>query len=141
MKQSGKASVLVIVALICLAVVGLIFVLAGSSPKSIANDFMVALAKGDVDRLVSLSYLPDKDEAAVRKDWEFATQVAGPYYRFSWRVGAIGMPDDSNATVEMFLNRGQGDEEKFDLPMVLTNGKWLVDVGEVNRGMFPALPR
>lgn len=132
---------LIAVAVLSILVIGSLFFVKGSSPKEIANEFMVALAKGDVNRLVALSYIKDMPPDELRKKWEFSTQIAGPYYQFVWRVGGESHPDSTSASAVIFLNRGQGDEERFEIPLTKIGDKWLVDVREINRNMFPAMPR
>lgn len=141
MKQSGRASILIIVAVICaIGITGLI-TFSSASPKQVANEFMVALAKGDVDGLIRLGYLGDDTEQEAREKWEFATKVAGPYFRFKWQVGGMGQPDPESANVEILLDTGTGTAEKFELALLRINGQWRVDVREINRNMYPGLPR
>ncbi len=53
--------------------------------------------------------------------------------------------DSNDAAVSLSVWRnyfsGISYDEKFELPMIKQEGKWLVDVRGINREMFPALPR
>lgn len=141
MKQAGRASILIILAVVCaIGITGLV-IFSSASPKQIANDFMIALATGDVDNLLKIGYLGNDTETEAREKWEFATKVAGPYFRFKWRVGNMGQPDPESATVEIFMDTGTGSEEKYELSLLRRDGQWRVDVGEINRNMYPGLPR
>lgn len=133
---------LIALAILCVVVITSLFFIKGSSPKEIGNEFMIALAKGDVQKLCDLGYTKDMTDAEEKRQWEFATQVAAPYYRFMWRVGGESHPDATSASVQVLMNRGQGEEEKFEVPLIqMADKKWYVDVRELNRNMYPALPR
>lgn len=141
MKQSGRASILVIVAALCaLGITGLLL-FSSPSPKQVANEFMIALAKGDVDGLLRLGYLGNDTEKEAREKWEFATKVAGPYFRFKWTIGGMSQPDPESASVEIMLDTGTGSAEKFEMALLRIDGQWRVDVREINRSMYPGLPR
>lgn len=140
-KQAGKASPLVIVSMISLVVIVVLYFVSGSSPKTVTDEFMVALAKGETDKLVKLSYIEGSDPTKLREAWDFSTQVAAPYYRFIYRVAGATQADDNSASVTVYLNRGAGSEEKFAIELIKIAGEWKVDVSQINRSMYPALPR
>jgi len=146
MKRSGKASWLVIIAGASILVLLGLILLAKPSPTSIANGFLVALAKGDVAKLTDMTYLgSDSDKESIRKKWDYATTVVSPHYRFVWKTVGESIPDDSSASVRIQLIRNIGSpaafEEKYEIPLVKQDGKWLVDVRAINRDVYPGLPR
>lgn len=130
---------------IIVVMISIFLFLGRGSPEEVTNQFMTALAKGDVDKLVDLTYDRGGDKAELRKEWEFATHDAGKYYAFRWRVISEAQSSDTEANVELgvfrnALNRG-AYEERFGVALLKQNGKWKVDVLALNRQMYPALPR
>ncbi len=120
--------------------------LAKPSPTNVANEFLVALAKGDAAKLTEMTYLgSDTDRDSIRKKWDYTTQVVGPHYRFVWKTVSESISDDSSASVRIQLVRNMGSpsayEEKFEIPLIMQNGRWLVDVRAINRDVYPGLPR
>lgn len=144
MKRRGRINLIVAIGALGVVVIGLFLFLAQESPATAANRFMVALAKGDVPQLMESSFY-DGDRENLRKQWDFATGVAGTYYRFSWRILNTVNSDSRNASVDMFVWRNATSpmtfEERFQLPMVRVDGQWKVDIKSVSRKLYPALPR
>jgi hypothetical protein len=135
---------------VLVSVVGIVLLFGSSllfgseSPQSVGSRFMTALAKGDVDQLAELSY-PQERKEDFRKQWDWAVNVAGPHYRFVWKVTGFTQLDEDTASVRMMVARNVMTpgtyEEKFELPMVREDNTWRVDVRAVNREMYPGLPR
>lgn len=143
MLRSGKAHWITIFGILGVIALIAIFLISGESPTGVANRFLVALAKGDVDTLTDLSYYEGSKET-LREKWKYATQVSGPYYRFAWTITTTKQPDDKSAAVRTSMFRGFGPGsfgENFDIPLVKVDGKWKVDVHAISRGLFPGLPR
>ena len=127
-----------------LAVVGG-FVYAQKSPGTVGSAFMDALARGDVETLTSLTVLGDEPRDEIRRKWDFAVNKAGPYYRFLWKVDGAEETKGGQALVRVKVQRnvesGGSYDEPFQLPLVRTKDGWKVEVGGINREMFPGLPR
>ncbi len=136
------AGLLVLVVLLAL-VAG--FVYAGTSPGTVGSNFMDALARGDVDRLTELSVLGDEPKESIRRKWDFAVHKAAPYYRFAWQIAGTEETKDGGAAVRLKVQRnvdsGGSYDENYQLPLVKTKDGWKVEVGGINREMFPGLPR
>jgi hypothetical protein len=115
------------------------------SPESAATQFFSALAKGDVNKLISLSDLGDEPPDQVRKQWDFSVNEAGKYYQFRYMVSGSSQSDPTDASVKVRMLRNPDKmgsyEETFDIPMVKKNDRWKVDVRAVNRTIYPALPQ
>lgn len=144
MKRAGRVSFLMLVGIV--AVVGVIVLLffGRANPTAAASQFMEALAKGDVPTLTRLSHMEGRTPEQVREAWEFTTSVPGKHYRFVWNFTGQFQPNDTTATVSMRVWRNFGPaafDEKFELPLVKKDGQWKVDVREINREMYPGLPR
>lgn len=143
--RAGRANWLVVGGLAGLVVVTVLFAFSGESPEVATVRFMNALAKGDVDTLTAMSYTAGESKDAMKKEWEYAVKVAGPYYQFSYSIVSSVSPDSNSATVRMKvyrnINRGSSFEEKFELPLVKRDGQWKVDIRSLDRRLYPQLPR
>lgn len=144
MHRAGRAHWVTIAGSVGFAVLLAIFLIPTNSPNTAANQFMSALAEGDVDKLMALSYYKGSEEK-MRAQWEFAVRECAPYYRFKWRNVGLKEADEKVAGVRMFVQRNLGSgtdyEERFDIPLVKVDGKWLVDVRSISRAMYPGIPR
>jgi hypothetical protein len=144
-KKAGGVNWLIILAVAALGALALVFVMSGDTPQTVANRFMTALAKGDVDTLVELSEASGKTDEELRQDWEFAVKRAGPHYRFRWHVLSSKEADAQTSAVSMWLWRNAMSsgsyEEKYAIPLTKVDGKWKVLVRELNREIYPGLPR
>ncbi len=144
MKRSGRTSIVIIVTVALVSAVIALFLLAGESPSGVAGKFLTALAKGDTKTLTALSYMgelpPDKVEAEWKKTYE-----ASKYWVFAFGITDSIEQDSNNATVKMqFVKNASSPsayDEKYELPLVKKDGKWLVDVRGISRDMYPSLPR
>ena len=81
----------------------------------------------------------------MRRQWDFAVNTAGRYYRFTWDVLGAEQIDDNTGYVRLHVQRnvdsGGSYDENFQLKMVRVGGEWKVAVREISREMFPGLPR
>jgi hypothetical protein len=144
MKQSGKIHWMAALGgLGMIAAVGLFF-MGGDSPVTAAGSFMSALAKGDTEALADFSYIEGKTRVELIEEWDYATKVAAPHYQFKYEITTEVRTSPELSIVKMKLwqnvDRG-GYDEKFALPMVKKDGKWLVEIRGLSRDMYPALPR
>ncbi len=143
-RQWGKVHWLVPAAILGALLTVVFAFLKPSSPQTGAQAFMIALAKADVDGLMRYGYLEGRNPADVRKQWEYATQVAAPYYRFEWVIQSSESRGDEG-TVRMQIVRNADSsgayQEAYEMKMVRVNGEWKVDLNRSNRMLFPMMPR
>lgn len=139
-----KKAIPLIVAIALIGMGTYFFVMAGASPASVANDFMIALAKGDAKGLAKLGYMAGMTPEQEEKIWA-QTIERGEYYRFGWHIKSASEANEEKASVVMdFMKNADlpgGYPEDFQLPMVKVDGKWKVDVHGIPRELYPALPR
>ncbi|HZH97642.1 MAG TPA: hypothetical protein VEX38_01610 [Fimbriimonadaceae bacterium] len=146
MRRAGRASLVSILVIVCLlGVISLLF-LPKDSAASTASQFMSALAAGDAEALTELSYMGSSTKEQIRPKWEYVVKVAAPYYRFVWQIEGVTKITETEAGARLAMYQGQtkarpGTEERYTLPLIKIDGKWLVDVRSINPKMFPALPR
>lgn len=145
MKRSGKLHWMMAVGLLgVIVIVGLLF-FKREGPETVASKFLTALTTRDAAKLTELSYYPGSSKEELRKQWDFATQVAGRDYQFVWKIKFAKMADENTATVALEFTRDAVNPmsygENFQLPMVREDGQWLVDVRSLSKVMYPALPR
>jgi hypothetical protein len=142
MLRAGKAHWITLSGIVGVLVLVGVILFGGDSPTSVANRFLVALARGDVDTLMDLSYF-EGDRQSLRIQWDYATKVAGPYYRFTWRIVTEKIASEQSAAVKTQFERDYGPgsyPENIDIPLVKSDGRWKVDVRGLYRRMYPALP-
>jgi hypothetical protein len=143
MRRSGKAHWITIAGILGLLAIVLVFFIGGETPSGVTNRFMIALAEGDVNTLCDLSHYEGSKDS-LRAQWEYATKVAGPHYRFAWIINSEKVASNEIASVKTTVERAIGPDsfpEKVDIPLVKREGKWKVDVRGIWRGLYPALPR
>ncbi|HRJ26862.1 MAG TPA: hypothetical protein PLO61_05055 [Fimbriimonadaceae bacterium] len=144
MTRAGRFNPIVVIGLISIAMIVVTLLFTRDQPTQAANRFMIALGRGQVDELMELSTFEGSADQ-IRKQWEYATQVAGPHYRFVYRILEYTPQGDNQAAVRIGLTRNVfGDapyEELYDLPLRKVDGKWKVEVRNLARDMYPALPR
>lgn len=143
--RSGKANWLIVAGTLGLILIVVILSFAKESPQTAANRFMYALAKGDVKQLTAMTYAEGKSPQEIEEAWDFTINKAAPYYRFVFKYESAVQSDPNSASVK-YMVVGNADspssyEEKREVPLVMKDGKWLVDVRGMDRRMFPALPR
>jgi hypothetical protein len=107
---------------------------------------MEALGRGDVNKLADLGAIHGTTEEQRRALWQ-KTIERSKHYLFTWRITDAQELDPKTAAVrlqirrDLQLRRGQ-DEMKYELPLTKDEkGDWKVDVGSMDRGIYPALPR
>ncbi len=145
MKQSGRVSLLTILAIVAvLMVVGLLS-FSKESLDSVGNRFLQALYAGDVKTLTEMSYLDNDTEEEMRKKWDFSVNTAGKYYKFSYQITAARQLSDNTGQITMQYVKDATNPaaypEKYELPLIKVGDKWKVDVKSMARDMYPALPR
>lgn len=144
MKRSGRASIVIVVAIALVAAVSVLFLLAGESPSGVAARFLTALQKGDTKTLAELSFLEGKSPDQMKADWD-QTYSYSKYWRFAWEIQDTAEQDPDNATVRLqWVKKADSPSayaEKYELPLVKKDGHWKVDVRGISREMYPALPR
>ena len=138
-------SPLVVVGVICILLLIPLFIITNKGPETTAADFMSALGKGDVDKLAELSLIGNDDLAKRKQDWQQSIAF-GKHYYFTWQITDIVQNTPDTAAVRLMLRRNLQlamgtDEMPYELPMKKVNGKWLIDVGSMDRDIYPALPR
>jgi hypothetical protein len=144
MKKAGRI-LLPLIGLILLLIVGAVFFLmADTSPTSVANDFLVALAKGDKKGLANLGYIEGASESQAEDIWA-KTLDRGEYFRFVWNIRQSAQSSPTHASVEFDLvrniDRGATKEDDFQIPLIKIDGHWRVEVRGIPRGIYPGLPR
>jgi hypothetical protein len=145
MNQSGRASIITVLAIASVLLVVGLFAFSRESLTAVAGRFMTALSEGNVDQLTKMSYLGNGTEEEMRRDWELAVNTAGRYYKFEFRiVGSVQHSPDS-ASVRMQVVRDSDRmgsfEENYQLPLVRVGNDWKVDVRSISSQFYPALPR
>jgi len=129
-----------------IAVVMIAFALLFTKPSmsQAGGEFMDALVRGNVDKLVSLTDM-DGTPDEIHKKWEQAVNVSGKHYDFAWTITGDTQSDANNGSVRLSVKRNVNNpstyDENFQLPMHMVDGKWKVRVGEINFQMYPGLPR
>jgi hypothetical protein len=145
MKRAGKAHWLTLAGIVSIFIVIGLFLFAKDDVAETTGGFMNALARGDVGRLVELSYYPEINQDQLKKKWDFTVNRAGPHYRFSYRIVNITHSDPSTAAATLMVIRnvdsGSSYEEKFQLPLVKDRDQWKVDIRAISRTLYPGLPR
>lgn len=137
---------MMVVGVLGVLAIGAIFLLGGESPSSAAGRFMEALGSGDTKKLTKMSWMDGLSPEQIERKWEYTTQTAGRTYRFKWQLLADTQPTPDQAIVRLWVwrdynNRSSSYEEKFEVPLLKKDGKWVVDVKRLNRLMYPGLPR
>jgi hypothetical protein len=144
MKRSGRVHILVVLAVVAVVVFGFLIFFSGSGPTQTASDFLIALAKGDVDKLTELSY-PDEPQDKMHAEWANSVEQA-KYYRFIYRLVNTESASDDQASVNIKLepNIGQPEDHQymqdFGIPLKKYNGQWKVLSKQLPRDMYPFLP-
>lgn len=134
-----------IIGIFCALVFLAVLMFGRESLSTVGTRFMTALGRGDVDTLTNMTYLGNSSKEEVRKQWDFAVNVAGKYYNFKYRITSAAANDEKSGAVNMQVIKNSEQpgsyEEVFQLPLVKVNDEWKVDVKGISREMYPALPR
>jgi hypothetical protein len=144
MRNSGRVNLFALFAVVAVVMIAIVVFFSKSSPGTAGGAFMDALVRGDVNELTNLSYISNTDPSEIKKEWTFATQVAGKHYNFAWTITASTAQGDSGS-VQLSVQRNFGTPgaypENFALPMTMVNGQWKVDVANLSRELYPGLPK
>jgi hypothetical protein len=144
MKRTGRVSLLVLFAIIGVIVIVILSLFSGESPSDATTGFLTALHNQDVKRLVELSYVPPEAKATLKQQWEYSVNVANPTYRFGWRIiNQTVSSDEATVKIGMTPNLGSPGafESPYDLHLVREDGKWKIEIFQLPRKIYPALPR
>jgi len=147
LKQAGRINPLFLIVVVAAILAGAVLfsVTGGDTPESTARKFLTALGKGDVKQLTALSYVGNETPAQIEKQWDYACNIAGPYYRYLYQVTGVSAYGTDVAAVKMKLirdiNKQGSSDEDYEIPLLKENGKWLVDVRSLNYKLYPALPK
>jgi len=121
-----------------------VYVLQQQTPEKTAEEFLQALAKKDIEKLVQLSYL-ENPSAPLRGQWDFCVNHAAKNYIFIWNYVNSQRIDEERAAVKVefmiFHGIEPSYEEPIEIPIILRDGKWKVDLNSLSRKFFPALPK
>jgi len=122
----------------------IILFLLGQSPEAAAKEFMAALAKGDVDKLTEMTYLPEP-ESDIKSQWKHTFETSARNYVFGWQFGSTEKDGSDRAVVRVTITEFRGPEthgnDEANLPLIRKDGKWMVDMRSLSRSFFPGLPR
>ena len=144
MVRSGRISTVLLLVIVALAaLVGVIFFFRGENYMQSATQFMDALSRGDTAKLSELSHIDGNDKAQIKEKWD-KTFRFGKHFKFIWTVKSGRETGADSAVVTLTYWRSPdlgGYDEKFEVPLIKKDGKWLVEVRGLSRQMFPALPR
>jgi hypothetical protein len=145
MRRSGRINVVAIIAVFAVLMLVVVLFFSKQSLSNAGGQFMDALARGDVDKLTSLSLVGNEGSDQIKKQWEFATQTAGKNYSFRWNITSEDQVDPNDGSVKLQVERNVGNgssyPENFALPMVKVDGLWKVDVANISRDMYPGMPK
>lgn len=145
MRQSGKVSLVGLLAAVSVVVVVVLLLFSRETPTVAGTRFMVALESHDVDTLTKMSMMKGLSTEEIRKKWDFTVNKAERYYRFAWHIDGATQSSEKTASVRVKMVRDADHpaayEESQELPMVLDNGEWKVDVRAISREFFNCLPQ
>lgn len=119
-------------------------VFGGESATTTGARFMTALSTGDTKTLTDLTLLNGRSPEEMKKEWD-RTIDRSQHYLFRWFILSETKVDDKKANLIVYVFRNRTNpasyEEKFGLGLERVDGQWKIDVGSMDREMFPALPR
>lgn len=145
MRERGGASIITIAGIVSVLLVVAIFFFTKPTPAAAGGEFMDALVRGDTATLTELSYMQKDTPEEIRKKWDYVFENVAKHYRFQWAPVNSKLLSDDRGTVVILVEKDFGTPgsypQKFELPMVMENGEWKVDVRSISREMFPGLPR
>jgi hypothetical protein len=145
MKKAARVHWMILLAPLALIVVLGLLMFSEESPEAVTNKFMIALAKADTKKLAELSFIEGNDNPTLEKKWDKTVNKVAKHFIFNWRVVASSMATPERASVDLQFTKNLDNpasyEEKFGIPLEKIDGKWRVMVGELDREMFPGLPR
>ncbi len=141
--RQGRVSFWTIAVVACVLAIFVLFFLGRESPGAASTKFLSALAELDLKTVTETSVLPGESQEELRKQWQRTLEVA-KYYRWSWKIVDTTRTTPEQATVKLRVWRnlegGASYDEPFELQLLKKDGRWKVDVSQLSREMFPALP-
>ena len=145
MKRSGRFNPFIVVGLICVIVLVPLLLISKRGAGNYASDFMVALSTGNADQLAKLSIIGQHNYDERRQLWQESVNSA-KYFTFTWRISDVTDVSADRAAVIVMMRRNLEmrmgeDESRYELPMQKTDDGWKVVVDQMNREMYPFLPR
>ena len=144
--QNGAIRInpIIFIGVLGLVAIPIIMLMLGQSPQSAANEFMQALAKGDVDKLTEMSYLPDPSRP-LRDQWKDTFDLYAKDYIFGYEMGTSEKMGPNDAVIKVTIVEFRGPEmhenDTANLPLKRVDGKWKVALRDLSRTFFPGLPR
>lgn len=145
-KQAGgvRLNIVAILGLVGLGAIGVLLALGGVSPEAAAEEFMQALAKKDVNRLVELTYLESPREP-LKDQWDDCVNRKAKNFVFMWSWIRSRRSDDDKIVMQVTLTEFTGpvgsEKDPISLALVQKDGRWKVDLASITRSFFPGLPR
>lgn len=145
MKRPRRFNPFIVFGVICVVLLVPIFFFSRKSPENYAAEFMTALGTGNADQLAHLSTIGNDPFDERKKLWQQSLN-ASKYYAFTWRISNVTQLSDDHAAITLMVRRNlqlrEGlDEEQYMLPIVKTSEGWQVPVDQMDRDIFPYLPR
>lgn len=145
MKSSGRVHWLTLICIVGAVVVLFLLTLGSETPEQVVNKFFKGLATGDSKLLSEVTFLDGATPQQTETAWKKTVTETVPYFRFIWRVTATSTVAPDKASVDIMITKKAGDpasyEEKYGIPLEKRDGKWKVLVRDLDREMFPGLPR
>ncbi len=142
-RSNGRINVIIAIGLAGLIAIAALFFFAKASPESAAVEFLDALAKKDVNKLVELSFV-ESSRDNLKQQWEDCVNKYAKHFNFVWDIKGSQKTASDRATIRVeyykFQGAAAGLEGPFEVPMVEKNGKWMVDLSSLSKDFFPALP-
>lgn len=144
-KRSGKVSFILLAGICSVALVLTLFLYSDKSPRTVAAEFLTALANGNVDELAALSKINDKNLEDRKKDWAETIKYSRSFL-FHWQLGGVRVDKDGKeASIRVDFVKNPPSPaaypEKYELVLANTPEGWKVDVPLIPRDMYPYLPR
>jgi hypothetical protein len=140
-----RPNLIVLLGLFGLAAIFVLVFLSGVSPQRAGEEFMVALAKKDVRKLVEMSYLPNPS-APLESQWEDCVNGKARNFMFMWVwEEGTSRPTNDEAVLRLhlieFRGATQDATDTYELPLIKRDGRWKVDLRGLTRKFFPDLPK
>jgi len=148
MRQSGRINIITLLAIVgVVAVVGILF-MSGESPSVAGNRFLLALHNRDVDAVAAMSYVDSDTKITpdqIKDKWAYTLNEATPSYQFVAKVNFSKLiaPEEAIISIEMYKDADSSSSypELFQIKLIKQDGKWKVDIFDIPRKFYPALPK
>jgi hypothetical protein len=143
-RERGRINPIIALGCLGVAVIVILMFMSSSSPEAAGERFMRALAAHDVRTLTEMSHL-EKPERPLAEQWDECVNKRAKNYMFVWVWEGFHTEGTDAAVGKLHLVEFPGpepkDSETFELPLLLVDGNWKVDLASLSRKFFPALPR